>query len=259
MSHAVVALQEHADSAADAFCRRFVKPPRRHGKAIRHNRPCIQRHPRPKIGKFYRPRDHAASPFFKIVRDNFDEFERVYPGRFAYETIRETYLAEVGEDAGVAGAVAEVQSFGDLLTWNVHCHMIISEGVFTESGHFVKVPQVAIEQCRKRWEEKLFALLLREGKIAQDVVDSMRKWEHSGFSVDNQVRIEANDHEGMQRLVEYIARCPFSLTRMIRVNADGKVIYRAGNPNCLPFPRKTPVSCFTSFLDFGRFNGYFGQ
>jgi hypothetical protein len=28
--------------------------------------------------KFYRARDHEASPFFKIVRDRFDEFERIY-------------------------------------------------------------------------------------------------------------------------------------------------------------------------------------
>ena len=27
--------------------------------------------------KFYRPRDHETSPFFKIVRDRFDDFERV--------------------------------------------------------------------------------------------------------------------------------------------------------------------------------------
>ena len=27
---------------------------------------------------FYRPRNHAASPFFKVVRDYFDTFEKVY-------------------------------------------------------------------------------------------------------------------------------------------------------------------------------------
>jgi hypothetical protein len=32
--------------------------------------------------KFYRPRDHETSPFFKIVRDRFDDFERVYPERY---------------------------------------------------------------------------------------------------------------------------------------------------------------------------------
>jgi hypothetical protein len=47
----------------------------------------------------------------------------------------------------------------------------------------------------------------------------MRGWKHSGFNVDNSVRIEAGDHAGMQRLVEYISRCPFSLARMVTLNA----------------------------------------
>ena len=33
-------------------------------------------------GKVYRTRDPEASPFFTLVRDYFDEFERVYPQRF---------------------------------------------------------------------------------------------------------------------------------------------------------------------------------
>ena len=33
-------------------------------------------------GKMYRTRDPEASPFFTLVRDYFDEFERVYPQRF---------------------------------------------------------------------------------------------------------------------------------------------------------------------------------
>jgi hypothetical protein len=35
-----------------------------------------------KTGRFYRPRDHEASPFFKVVREHFDKFERLYPERF---------------------------------------------------------------------------------------------------------------------------------------------------------------------------------
>jgi hypothetical protein len=40
----------------------------------------------------------------------------------------------------------------------------------------------------------------------------------------------------MQRLIEYIARCPFSLARMVKLTGDGKILYRAAHPNCLPFP-----------------------
>ncbi len=31
-------------------------------------------------------------------------------------------------------------------------------------------------------------------------------------------------------------RCPFSLARMVTLTRDGKVLYRAAHPNCLPFP-----------------------
>ena len=64
----------------------------------------------------------------------------------------------------------------------------------------------------------------------------MRGWKHSGFSVDNSVRIEHVDKAGMQRLVEYVSRCPFSLARMVSVTDDGKILYRASSANCLPFP-----------------------
>jgi len=100
---------------------------------------------------------------------------------------------------------------------------------FTAGGHVMPYAVVA-------WRDKVFDLLLREEKIAEEVVKSMRDWEHSGFSIDNQVRLKAEDREGMQRLVEYIARCPFSLARMIKVNSEGKVVYKAVKPGCLPFP-----------------------
>ena len=70
----------------------------------------------------------------------------------------------------------------------------------------------------------------------------MRGWRHSGFSVDNSVRIAAGDQAGMQRLIEYIARCPFSLARMVSLIKDGKILYRAAHPNCLPFPLSGDMS-----------------
>jgi hypothetical protein len=84
MSHALAAIQENAASAADAFCRRSEPAPSRKGQLnVRNSQRCVRtEHPRPKIGGFYRPRDHEASPFFKIVRDRFDDFERVYPERY---------------------------------------------------------------------------------------------------------------------------------------------------------------------------------
>jgi hypothetical protein len=95
--------------------------------------------------------------------------------------------------------------------------------------------------CRLRaveiWKEKVFALLLEEGRIDLEVVAMINSWRHTGFSVDNSVRIEAGDEAGMQRRIEYISRCPFSLARMVCLADNGKILYRASKPNCIPFPK----------------------
>ena len=50
------------------------------------------------------------------------------------------------------------------------------------------------------------------------------------------MRTEKGDSAGMQRLIEYIARRPFSLTRMVSITKEGKILYRASHPKCIPFP-----------------------
>jgi hypothetical protein len=79
----------------------------------------------------------------------------------------------------------------------------------------------------------------------------MQGCRHSGFSVDNSVRIASGDRAGMQRLIECISRCPFSLARMIALTPEGWVLYRAATPSAydsrapgtrssLPATRGTP-------------------
>jgi hypothetical protein len=100
----------------------------------------------------------------------------------------------------------------------------------------VPIPDIWKHRAAEFWQERVFNLLLDEHKITEEIAGNMRGWKHSGFSVDNSVRVEGGDHAGMQRLVEYISRCPFSLARMISLTKDGKILYRASHTNCLPFP-----------------------
>jgi hypothetical protein len=300
---------------------------------------------KPKAGaprKFYRPRDHEASPFFRVVRDRFEEFEAVYPLRYqarygywrpvirssigkflkcgdlkegfarvtckdcgeeyfvayscrqrsccpscdqkralllghrlkeevlaevphrqwvftipkrlrvyfrydrsllgklcraAYDTVCDVYGLEIDGDCGVPAMVGAVQTFGDLIHWHSHIHAIVPEGVFTDTGHFVHIPDIWKHRADEIWQEKVFDLLLDEFKVDLDTVANMRAWKHSGFNVDHSVRIEAGDHTGMRRLVEYVSRCPFSLARMVTLNADGRIVYRASKGKCFPFPQ----------------------
>jgi hypothetical protein len=40
------------------------------------------------------------------------------------------------------------------------------------------------EPFRRLWEQKVFQLLLDEGRSQPALVDQMRSWHHSGFNVD---------------------------------------------------------------------------
>ena len=64
----------------------------------------------------------------------------------------------------------------------------------------------------------------------------MRSWRHSGFSVDRSVFIKAGDGAALERLVQYIARCPFSLDRILQITPTGQVVYKAEHDGCRQFP-----------------------
>ena len=84
MSRSLPHLQEQALQRSDEFCARYSKPRRRHGRkaggATVGAAPATR--PRAKPATFYRPRDHEASALFQVVREHFDDFEKVYPERY---------------------------------------------------------------------------------------------------------------------------------------------------------------------------------
>jgi hypothetical protein len=134
--------------------------------------------------------------------------------------------------------ICAVQTFGDLINYHPHIHTVAPEGVFTDSGYFVHIPYVCRLRAVEIWQEKVFGFLVEEGRIDRETVAMIRSWRHTGFSVDHTVRIEADDQNGMQRLIEYISRCPFSLAHMVSLNGNGKILYRASKPGCIPFPKQ---------------------
>ncbi|NLW33416.1 MAG: hypothetical protein GXY77_18370 [Fibrobacter sp.] len=63
-------------------CSNPVRKKKRPGAVRSSPRPNpVPRQTKKPPGKFYRPRNHET-PFFKVVRDHFDEFEKVYPERY---------------------------------------------------------------------------------------------------------------------------------------------------------------------------------
>ncbi len=134
------------------------------------------------------------------------------------------------------GVVAAIQTHGELLHWHPHLHLLVSSGGFSSTGDFVELKEFDLERLEAAWQEAVFALYLAENKIEPEAVQNMRTWEHSGFNVDQSVLLAAGDEAGIGRLVGYMTRCPFSLSRLVKVTQTGQVVYKAEKSSCRSFP-----------------------
>lgn len=139
-------------------------------------------------------------------------------------------------DDVLPGMIAAIQTHGELLHWHPHIHTLVTCGAFTPEGAFLEVPEFDMERLQAAWRDAVFALYLAEGKIEPEVVENMRGWPHSGFSVDQSVLLPAGDRAGIERLVQYMTRCPFSLSRLVKVTETGQVVYKAEKDACRAFP-----------------------
>jgi hypothetical protein len=166
-------------------------------------------------------------------------FDRSLLGKLsscAWTCIQAEIRRALGRDDVHPGMIAAIQTFGELLHWHPHIHTLVTCGGFTEAGEFLEVPEFDMERLEAAWREAVFALYLAEGKIEPEVVENMRTWRHSGFHVDQSVWLAAGNQAGIERVVGYMTRCPFSLSRLVKVTDTGQVIYKAEKDACRPFP-----------------------
>jgi ribosomal protein S27E len=156
--------------------------------------------------------------------------------RAARRATVEVYRQVLKRGDVIPGMIAGIQTFGELINYHPHVHAIATDGAFTSDGTFLCLPKVDKQFLLDVWQDKVLQLFVAEGKLNQDTAEPMRHWPHSGFSVDNSVYLAPHDTAGLQRLAEYILRCPFSLARVVRMTKDGSVIYRAEKDHCRRFP-----------------------
>ncbi len=150
--------------------------------------------------------------------------------RFIFSLIAEFYSAAAGRSITTAAVVA-YQSFGDSLRFNPHFHALILEGGFDSLGQFYYLPihdTARLAECPRR---RTVGLFMKLGLISQQFAETLLCWKHSGFSVDNSVRLDGGDHKARQALAQYIARAPLSLQKVTYDRTGGRVLYHtAYNP-----------------------------
>jgi hypothetical protein len=85
---------------------------------------------------------------------------------------------------------------------------LILEGGFDSTGQFYHLPvhdTARLAECLRR---RTIGLFLKLGLITQPFAENLLCWRHSGFSVDNSVRLDGGDHKARQALAQYINTSP---------------------------------------------------
>ncbi len=128
---------------------------------------------------------------------------------------------------GVPGRVMAIHTFGaDPAKWHPHLHVLATDGLFRDTGTFYVMKDVDLKPLEELFRAELFKMLKKEGKITDEIINKLSTWKHSGFSVDNGVRIKKDDKEGREAIAQYMMRNAFSTENITYIEKTGKVIYR---------------------------------
>ena len=125
------------------------------------------------------------------------------------------------------GLILFVQTFGDLVNYNPHIHVLAADGAFDAHGSFTALPPIPRKLLEASFRKGVLDLLRREGLVSDTLAEKMLAWRHTGFSVHSAVRIHARDAAGRRRLAQYMLRAPMSLEKMSYEPVSGIVIYRS--------------------------------
>jgi hypothetical protein len=113
----------------------------------------------------------------------------------AWETIKEFFAACLPKGT-VPGAVISIQTRGNMgANFHPHLHALVTKGGFDAYGVFHPLPWIYTQKMAIFFRDKLFAMLIQEGKISQAQASRISSWPHSGFNINNEVQIDAGDEK----------------------------------------------------------------
>jgi hypothetical protein len=146
--------------------------------------------------------------------------------RCGWETLKAYFTSCSKRSDALPGAVIAIQTFGDLLGYNPHLHVPISDGCFHESGLLTVAPCIDTHALEQLFRHKILKLQLSECRITEATVALMAKWRHSGFSVHSGPRILPRQTAGMENPARYIIRASFSQERLDYDAQTATVVYK---------------------------------
>jgi hypothetical protein len=174
------------------------------------------------------PHRHVVLSLPRRLRPFFRRRRRLTRlAHLAYETLMELLRAAAGTHTAVPGAVACLQSAGNLLDWPPRVHLLISWGLFRRDGSFIPVEETPDpETVARLFRHKVLRMLLEEGAIEEHVVGNLLAWPHTGFGAHVSREIPA-DAKTPNTVARYMTRPPITPERMLGEAGSAQVIYRS--------------------------------
>ena len=174
------------------------------------------------------PHRHFVFGIPKMLRRYFLYDRKLLAGlsRCTWESLKIFLQEAVPENDPIPSAVIAVQTFGDFLGFNPHCHILVTDGCFYGSRDMFRVaPPVELKKLEAIFRQKVLRILLNKGKITEEMVKMLSGWRHSGFNVFCGNRISPKEDTAMENLARYIIRASFSQERMHYLDQEGTVVY----------------------------------
>jgi hypothetical protein len=129
------------------------------------------------------PRRHFVFSIPKILRRYFLYDRKLLHDliRCAWESLKVFLQDVIPEKDPVPGAVIAIQTFGDALGFNPHCHILVTDGCFHSKGMFRVAPPLELKKLETIFRHKVFCMLITREKISREMIDILSTWRHSGF------------------------------------------------------------------------------
>jgi len=152
-------------------------------------------------------------PYFVHDRRRLGELSRL-----GYHTLRDYLGAALGARAAAPGALVCVQSFGAVLNWHPHLHVLMTDGVFARDGTFTRAPAHDAAVLEQLWQRAVLAWFVAAGWLEAAAAAAMLAWPHTGFGAHLGPVIAGEDRASLLRVARYGARAPV---------AEGRLRYEA--------------------------------
>jgi hypothetical protein len=104
---------------------------------------------------------------------------------------------------------------------------LVTDGIFRPNSVFRVLAPIPAELLEQQLRRAVLEMLLADKAIDEALVAKLLSWQHSGFSVENWVCIEAGDSDRRQKLARYMVRAPFSLDKAAYKAEQGLIVYRS--------------------------------